>query len=44
MKRVFREVAIAWSELTLEEAVFRMSIHDGTAYVDGDRKAVVFIE
>lgn len=44
MKRVFREVAIAWSELTLEEAVFRMSIHDGESFIDGDRKVVVMIE
>lgn len=44
MKRTEREVVIAWSEITLEEAVFRMGKHDGEAYIDGDRKAIVFIE
>ena len=44
MKRTEREVVIDWKDITLEEAVFRMSIHDGECYVDGDRKAVVFVE
>lgn len=45
MKKIFREVVIDWdSGITLEEAIFRMSIHDGECYVDGDRKVVVFIE
>ena len=44
MKKIFREVVIDWSGITLEEAIFRMSIHDGESYIDGDRKAVVMIE
>ena len=44
MKRTEREVVIDWKDITLEEAIFRMSIHEGESYVDGDRKVVVFIE
>ena len=39
-----RIVEIPYAETTLEEAVFRLQIHDGEGWFDGDKQAVVLVE
>ena len=40
--RIERE--IPYAEATLEEAVFKLEIHSGEGWFDGDKQAVVLVE
>ena len=44
MKFPKRQIIIPYRELTLEEAAYRMTHHDGECYCDADMQAVVLIE
>ena len=35
---------IPYAEITLEEALFRLQIHSGESWFDGDKQAVVLVE
>lgn len=40
--RIIRE--IPYTETTLEEAAYKLQIHSGEGWFDGDRQAVVLVE
>jgi hypothetical protein len=44
MKFPKRQIVIPYAALTVEEAVYRMSHHDGESYCDADLQAVVLVE
>lgn len=39
-----RVMVIPWESVTLEEAVYLMTNHDGETWMDGDRKTVMMVE
>lgn len=44
MKFPKRRIEIKYGDITLEEAIYRMSHHDGERWCDANRQMVVMVE